>query len=69
MSMPDLPCEIECFDCGHRESCSEVDPDTGMSEMRHHIYRAHAQKDGRGVKDALRLTADLLAKVVVAPDA
>lgn len=69
MTMPELPCHLECFECGHREWCSEEDPDAGMSQMWNHIYWDHALKNGRSTDESKRLAHDLLAKVVVVPDA
>lgn len=67
--MPDLPAEIECPQCAHRVWCSEEDPDAGLSEMRRHIYWTHALAADRRTTAAQALTAELLAKVTVVPDA
>jgi hypothetical protein len=69
VSMPKLPCIIECPKCDRVEFCSEEDPDGGLAEMHNHIYWDHALRNGRTSVEAKKLTGELLAKVTVAGDA
>jgi hypothetical protein len=69
MSMPKLPCIIECPSCDRIEFCSEEDPDAGQSQMWNHLYWDHALRNGRTSDEAKAFARDLLAKVTVAPDA
>lgn len=69
MSMPNLPCELQCPECPKRVWCSTEDPDAGFSDLWRHVYWDHAYTDGRTTSAAQTLTGRLMAKVEVATDA
>jgi hypothetical protein len=67
MSMPKLPCTLECPRCTCSIGCSAEDPDAGMSEMYRHLLIMHCEGT---IGSSARAAANaLLAQVTVAPDA